>query len=279
MRDKAARTLRRGAAFFGGDDLQLNDLALEGGLFEEVASQVGPLWIHAGNEVMRPYIREYGYWQQATTDLLGSLIRPGCRFLDVGADIGYFSLFGSQAVSGIQIDAVEPNPARFALLRANLWANGAEATTWKVALGAERKFVPLSTGSGTPVGSRSGTAQRSRAYDLVVPMVTADHLFPDRGFDVVRIDVSRWAPEVVAGMQRIVQNSPGIVLVVEFNPTALRARDLDPSQVVDRYRAMGFDLSVHDDWGLGNCAIEDVVAHCDSAGPNGHARLLLRRAK
>jgi hypothetical protein len=77
-------------------------------------------------------------------------------------------------------------------------------------------------------------------------------------------------------LQRVVRQSNGIVLVVGFWPTALRERALEPEDVIRGYAEMGFDIAVHDTWGIGNCAVSEVVAHCDSAGPGGQVNLILR---
>ena len=42
-----------------------------------------------------------------------------------------------------------------------------------------------------------------------------------RTFDVAKISVQGFEPEVVLGMQRIIHDSPAIVLVVDFRPTLL----------------------------------------------------------
>ena len=143
FRNMAVRALGRGPAS-SVSNLEFQNLALQGGPFEEITSQVGPLWVMADDAEMRPYIRDQGNWQQATLNLLGSLIRPGCRFLDIGAGYGYYSLVAAQCAPDVRIHAVEPDPERFALLRANFWAHGIAARTENVALGAERRMKALS---------------------------------------------------------------------------------------------------------------------------------------
>ncbi|MDB4957884.1 MAG: amino acid adenylation domain [Myxococcales bacterium] len=52
----------------------------------------------------------------------GIRLRDGARILDVGANIGLFSLFATEICAAPQILAFEPNPAVFELLEANLAA-------------------------------------------------------------------------------------------------------------------------------------------------------------
>ena len=95
--------------------------------------------------------------------------------------------------------------------------------------------------------------------------------------DVVKIGVQGFEPDVVLGMQRIIHESPAIVLLVDFWPLALTDRGLDPLEVLDRYRQMGLHIAVNDDRGTGTCTAENVIEHCRSAGPNGQVNLILRR--
>ncbi len=58
-------------------------------------------------------------------------------------------------------------------------------------------------------------------YELIVPVLAADELFTGRTFDVAKISVQGYEPEVVLGMQRIIHESPAIVMVVDFRPSLL----------------------------------------------------------
>ena len=89
-----------------------------------------------------------------------------------------------------------------------------------------------------PGDSRIGIRTPDNRYDLIVPVLSADELLAGRTFDVAKITVQGFEPEVVLGMQRIVRESPAIVLVVDFWPSAIEDRGLDPLEVLDRYRQM-----------------------------------------
>ncbi len=249
----------------------------EGGPFELIPTDFGPFWMQTSDEVMRPYLLRRRRWSDAAAELLRRILPPGGRFLDIGANVGYLSVFVHLLARDIQIDAVEPHPVLFDLLQTNLWGNNVRARTYNTALGDQRCLLPMSSPPMNPGDSRLGTHTPDGRYDLVVPVVPADDLFPRRTFDVVKIGVQGFEPEVVLGMQRIIHDSPAIVLVVDFWPTALVDRGLDPAEVLDRYRQMGLHIAVNDDGGTGTCAAEDVIEHCRSAGPNGQVNLILRR--
>jgi FkbM family methyltransferase len=249
----------------------------DGGPFEQVDTDFGPLWMQTSDEVMRPYLLRRRTWEESTAALLRRLLRPKARFLDVGANVGYFSLFAHRLAIDVQIDAVEPHPVLHGLLQSNLWANDVRVRTHNVAFGDTRRLLPMSSPAMNPGDSRVGARTPDGRYDLVVPVIPADELFERRTFDVVKIDVQGFEPDVILGMERIVSESPAIVLVVEFWPTALEERGLDPAEVLDRYRRLNFHIAVNDDGGTGTSSAEDVIAHCRSAGADGQVNLILRR--
>jgi FkbM family methyltransferase len=276
-RSGGAAVIRKASSFTSTKGQGVPAPLHSGGPYELIETDMGPLWMLTRDEVMRPYLMRRETWDQSTGALLRRLLRPGARFLDVGANVGYFSLFVHRLALGIQIDSVEPHPVLHDLLQANLWANEARARTHNVALGERRRLIPMGSPEMNPGDSRIGIRTPDCRYDLVVPVLSGDELLAGRTFDVAKITVQGFEPEVVIGMERIVRDSPAMVLVVDFWPSAIEDRGLDPHEVLDRYHQMGFHIAVNDDGGTGTCTAETVLAHCRSAGPNGQVKLILRR--
>ena len=254
--------------------------ALEGGEFECLDTDVGALWMPAQDEVMRPYIRRTRPWEAAEAELLRSLIRPGCRFLDVGANVGYFSLFAARCAPDAVIHAVEPHPLTARVLRFNLWANGVNATVWPLALDVSRRGLALET-AATHLGDTRTSAvvvDDEVLHAMVAPSAPGDDLFPTQSFDVVKIDVQGFELEVLTGLVGVLARSPGIAIVCEFWPSALRDRGLEPESVLVHYREMGLQIVTQVDRRLDRLGDEEIVRLCDVAGPTGQVNLLLTHA-
>src|SRR5579872_3312796 len=128
--------------------------ALAGGAYELVQTDAGEFWMSATDEVMRPYMQRRRAWEESERDLLGRLLHPGSRFLDVGANVGYFSVFAAKAAPGVQVDSVEPHPEIVPMLRMNLWANQVQASVWPVALDSKRSVLPIASAPMNPGDSR-----------------------------------------------------------------------------------------------------------------------------
>ncbi|PYI83285.1 MAG: hypothetical protein DME26_15235, partial [Verrucomicrobia bacterium] len=67
--------------------------------------------------------RGAGYYEPITTRVAQQLARPGDTFIDVGANIGFYSLVVVTTRPQIKVIAFEPNPKNYALLAENVRAN------------------------------------------------------------------------------------------------------------------------------------------------------------
>jgi hypothetical protein len=72
-----------------------------------------------------PWIVLDGLWETQVTQWLQETLSPGQVFVDVGANVGYFTLLGGQLVGpGGRVVAVEAHPGLAELLRRNVIMNG-----------------------------------------------------------------------------------------------------------------------------------------------------------
>ncbi len=238
-------------------------------------TEAGQLWIPASDNVMRPILEETGAWEPEEAALLAEFHRPGLRFLDVGANVGYFSLLVAQHCPGAQIHAFEPHPLTSQVLALNAWGSGANITTHALALSDGDRVLALSTAE-TNLGDTRSRAETSGS--MLAPAAPLDEVLPAAVFDLVKIDVQGFETEVVAGMAGMIGRSPQVTIVAEFWPSALRERDLDPLAVLASYRELGLTTQVQVGRDLAVHKPVDVVRICDQAGAAGQVNLVLTPA-
>jgi FkbM family methyltransferase len=237
-----------------------------------LTTDAGQLWIPASDGVMRPFLDERGTWEPEEGTLLTQFFRPGLRFLDVGANVGYFSLFAALNCPGAHVHAFEPHPLTSQVLALNAWASGADITTHALALSAGDRVLALSTTESNLGDTRSRVDGRGT---MLAPAAPLDEVLPDAVFDLVKIDVQGFEPEVIGGMAGMLQRSPQVVIVAEFWPSALRERNLDPIAVLKSYRELGLTFRTQIGAALSDATPIEVVRVCDQAGPNGQVNLVL----
>ena len=78
-------------------------------------------------DFIQRYLYLFGIWEPNLTQWLGGCLRRGDTFVDVGANIGYFSLLAAKLVGpGGRVVAIEASPGIFAALARHVEHNGAD---------------------------------------------------------------------------------------------------------------------------------------------------------
>jgi FkbM family methyltransferase len=176
------------------------------------------------------------------TSLLSAEIRPGMTIVDVGANIGYYTLLFSKLTgdSG-RVYAFEPEPQNFALLQQNLSRN---QRTNVVALNraasdrAGESFLYLSTenhGDHQAYPSDDGRRKVRMTTTRVDACVTGP-------VDLVKMDVQGFESHAFNGMEAIIAASPSLTIFTEFWPEGLRRAGSDAADFLRRLRS--FDLEI-----------------------------------
>ena len=107
-------------------------------------SQALELHVHdARDRYVSRRIREEGIWEPYETELLLGMLQPGDVMVDVGANIGYFSVIAAAQVGEAgAVVAFEPDPRNCELLRRNVTHNGLAARVEIVEAGLAATDAP-----------------------------------------------------------------------------------------------------------------------------------------
>ncbi len=95
-----------------------------------------------------------GYWEMWVTEAMLAVIKPGMTVLDIGANLGYFTLLMADLVGPDgRVLAFEPNPEMAGCLRQSLAVNGfGNARLHELALGEAPGRLMLAFDTGMPGG-------------------------------------------------------------------------------------------------------------------------------
>jgi FkbM family methyltransferase len=87
----------------------------------------------------------FGFWEPAISEYISSALKPGDIFIDVGANVGYYTLLASKLVGRTgRVFALEASPTIFGQLKANLERNDAlNVTARNVAITTTRCKLPI----------------------------------------------------------------------------------------------------------------------------------------
>jgi FkbM family methyltransferase len=184
-----------------------------------------------------------GFWEIWVTEAMLSLVRPGMTAIDVGANLGYFTmLLGDLVGDEGRTIAVEPNPHLASLLRRSVSINGYAARTalHESALGDRPGNAGLIIPAGEP--KNAYLAPVGMAGGVNVPVRRLDEIEGALDADFIKIDVEGAEEAVWRGMAGILARNRPLTIVLEFTP----GRYADPARFLDEILASGFDLRIID---------------------------------
>lgn len=172
-------------------------------------------------------------------------LRPGELFVDVGANVGSYTVLAAGAV-GARVIAVEPVRAAFDALARNVAANGLEARVRCLQCGVAAATGALAFTQDRDCANRVATAFDTAAT-VVVPVRTLDEICGDETPTLVKVDVEGFEREVVAGGARTLA-APGLLgVVMETNGSGARyGSGRAPGALVSAMRERGFGAYEYD---------------------------------
>ena len=201
--------------------------------------------MHVRDAVGRTILRHQSYEPQLTDWLLSALSqgRAGL-FIDVGANIGWFSLHAAGHPRVERVLAVEPDAGNLALLQAYIERNGLRGRIEPIgcALGAEAGTARLYQYKPSNRGRHSLIMDHGRGGSTV-PVRCLDELLDAHGLSelpiaAMKVDVEGYEPLVLAGGREALSRTQ--ILVMEFSPDLSRTGGLDLAGAVGLIEAEGF---------------------------------------
>jgi FkbM family methyltransferase len=196
------------------------------------------------------WMHRRGFMGKAEQAIMARLVKPGMTVVDVGANVGLYTLFMAGLVGpGGRVIAFEPDPDLAALLRDNCAANGAanvEAHPAALGSSADRLILHrLTLNSGeNHLGSQGRSAFRR---PVEVDVAAFDSLLPGVRPDFVKVDVQGWELNVLRGMEATLRESEALVYL-EFWPDGLRRAGSAPGDLFSFVRGLGLNFYACDDW-------------------------------
>jgi FkbM family methyltransferase len=178
-----------------------------------------PIFVNA-NDFGGPFnLMNGGRYEEENVDVLFSFIKEDTVFLDIGANIGFFSLKISRRLGpNGRVYGFEPHPLLYDLLCRNVYVNGLRdvVTCFKLALSDKNTNATLQYPVGHLGGGHVGAGDVS-GHTLVDAELKRldDVLGADFRCDLVKIDVEGHEINVLDGMKNIVINSPQIKILFE----------------------------------------------------------------
>jgi FkbM family methyltransferase len=183
----------------------------------------GAVFSGTTSDVLQRYVYYFGCWEPHVEAVIADCLHPGDTFIDVGANIGYFTLFGASRVgqSG-RVVAIEASSATFDRLRQNVERNGASRLVRLVhaAVADRQTSVVLHRGPEDNSGMAS-ILRESGEGDETMLAQPLGALLSDAELEsarLIKIDVEGAEALVMEGMRSILPKLLQCDFLIELNP-------------------------------------------------------------
>lgn len=203
------------------------------------------MYVDARDLSLAPHLMMDGFWEMWVTQAIVDYVKPGMTCIDVGANVGYFTLLLGELVGDKgEVIGYEPMMELVALLKDSITVNGSVAQVLPRAASDHsgfQKFYGVSgfAGSGS-LNEFPGSRVIATAKQKEVCLSRIDDDFAGRIPTVhfVKIDVQGHEFQVLAGMKETIAQSPGIAIAMEFTPSEHE----NPAEAIDTIVRMGLRI-------------------------------------
>jgi FkbM family methyltransferase len=189
-------------------------------------------------------------WEPNLTAWITRALSPGDTFVDVGANVGYFSALAAGIVKDQgSVVSIESMPRTCEVLNANFQLNGIRngrivpMAVWD-SEGSIEMFGPSSGVFATASAIKSRAEQWEHNSKVSVPcaplssILTAAEVESTR---IIKIDVEGAEWRVVLGMDELFKNGrDDLEIVLEVNPDSLGSEDQSCQSLQAHFRQFGF---------------------------------------
>ena len=181
-----------------------------------------------------------------TTRFFQRYLRPGDAVLDIGANIGLYSLLSASLVGERgRVHAFEPCPATFDRLSRTLTDN---QLTWvqghPVALGEQEAILQFTTDLDTVNHVMADAESRSSSMPVACRRLD-DVVDVQQQYAIAKLDVEGFELSVLRGASRLLAHQGVDVLIVEING-ALYRYGIQADDLVSYLFHLGYDAALYD---------------------------------
>ena len=188
-----------------------------------------------------------GVYGELDTKIIREEIHEGDIVIDVGANIGYYTLIFAQLVgSSGKVFAFEPEPKNFEILKKNIEINNYQNIVAEQKIVSDKSgIVKLFIAEHGIVGHRINQQKSSQKFIEVESIILDNYIKKlnlDNKINFIKIDVEGSEPKVLEGAKEIMQKSNQLKIFTEFNREAVKKYSVEPKEMIDLLYRNGFKI-------------------------------------
>ena len=188
-----------------------------------------------------------GVYGELDTKIIREEIHEGDIVIDVGANIGYYTLIFAQLVgSSGKVFAFEPEPKNFEILKKNIEINNYQNIVAEQKIVSDKSgIVKLFIAEHGIVGHRINQEKSSQKFIEVESIILDNYIKKlnlDNKINFIKIDVEGSEPKVLEGTKEIIKKSNQLKIFTEFNREVVKEYGIEPKEMIDLFYRNGFKI-------------------------------------
>jgi FkbM family methyltransferase len=184
-----------------------------------------------------------GIYEEFETKLIKKEVKEGDIVLDIGANIGYYTLIFAKLVGkNGKVFAFEPDPTNFSLLKKNVEINEYKNVVLiQKAVSDKSEKLDLYLSDDNPGDHRIYDSGDSRKT-IEIESIKLDEYFKNDNqiIDFVKMDIQGSEWKAVHGMEKILEQNKSVKIISEFWPFGLRRLGISPINYLRLLEKCGF---------------------------------------
>ncbi len=209
-------------------------------------------YINSKDHGVAPSLFKKGVYAKCETELLKNSIKPGTVFVDVGANVGYFTILASDLINSGHIYSFEPDIENYKVLIKNIKTNKIKnVTPIKKAVsnidGTRNIFIDEKN-----LGSHSLSRKNVSNGNLIqkIETITLNSFFNDLSENssefLIKMDVQGSEGLIIKGAENLLKRENTKILM-EFWPKGLINMGTDPFGLLKYLKSLNYSFKLIDD--------------------------------
>jgi len=186
-----------------------------------------------------------GIHEPIETGIINREIQKGDIVLDIGANIGYYTLIAARLVGPEgKVFAFEPDPMNFNLLKKNVEMNGyRNVVLVNKAVASKTEKLRLFLSEENKADHRIYDSHDGR-LSIEIDAIRMDDFLADSDgrIDFIKMDIQGAEGGAVQGMPILLEKNRRLKMVTEFWPFGLKQFGVEPSEYIELFVKHGFVL-------------------------------------
>ena len=185
--------------------------------------------------------------EKATTELFKKTVKEGNTVVDLGANIGYFTLLAAKIVGEKgKVFAFEPEPKNYSYLKKNIEINNyRNVTAFQKAVsdknGKAKLYICDYDSGHHTINQSRGLEAYSRGREIKIEEMNIETTRLDDFFkgkeeliDVIKMDVEGAEALALLGMDKILRKNKKLKMFVEFFPLLIKSMGNSPEEFIQK---------------------------------------------